>query len=194
MTPQQLPDHSEISSVFPGTLPIPLEPFRFIFSLYFYYSDYSKTISKRRQDLKCVTLRFGNTPDMVETPRSPMTVRETWMAMTVPVHSRIIVVEPLNMIFIPFVPSILPSSEIRSSTSYVVFYPVTDKGYLTRSVILHLQCPSHTLRSFIDVISPSGPRVSSHHTDEQILLLITRLDYFLRIPERDTFIVTLDKT
>ena len=36
-----------------GTLPV------HSLSLYFHYSDKSKTISKRRQELKCVALRFG---------------------------------------------------------------------------------------------------------------------------------------
>ena len=51
-------------------------------------------ISMCRQDLKRVTLRFENTPDMAETPRSPMTARETWTSVTVPVHSTNIVVKP----------------------------------------------------------------------------------------------------
>ena len=51
-------------------------------------------ISWCRQDLKFVTLRFENTPDMVETLCSPMTVRDTWKYMTTPVHSTNIVVEP----------------------------------------------------------------------------------------------------
>ena len=89
MTSKQFPDHSELTSVFPGTLPFLPELFQNLFSLYLNNSDVSKTFSKHRQDLKCVTLWFGNTPDMVETLRSPMTVREPWMTMTAPVHSRI---------------------------------------------------------------------------------------------------------
>ena len=42
--------------------------------------------------LKCVTLRFGNTPDMIETPLRSMIISGTWIPIMTPMHSTRLVV------------------------------------------------------------------------------------------------------
>jgi hypothetical protein len=44
------------------------KPFSVLSSLFSGLSNESKNISKHHQTLKCVTLRFGNTTNMIETP------------------------------------------------------------------------------------------------------------------------------
>ena len=100
--PELLPDHSEHPSDLHGTFPVPS-------SLFSGDSEYTKTISMHHRTLKCVTLRFGNTPDMVETPLRPMIISGTWMPIMTPVHSTSIlslnnqrrILFPLSLRYLP---------------------------------------------------------------------------------------------
>ena len=133
----------------------------------------------------------GNTPDITETPLQRMIISGTWMAMMTPVHSRrSFVVEPQTSILIPFAYMILAMSEIWSSVSEYLVRSRFRHYYFTRSRDLSSQWPSHKLRN-LDVISPSGPRVSLHHLEWTILYLDpspqpTSLKY-----PRHTFMTTL---
>ena len=84
--------------------------------------------------LKHVTLRFGNTPDMVETPLRPMIISGTWMAIMTLVHStNILLLNRQRRILFPLSLRYLPCPRSDRRYHYTLFNLVTDKGYLTRS-------------------------------------------------------------
>jgi hypothetical protein len=71
-----------------------------------------------------------------------------------------------------FVTSILDLSETWASLSSYLVQSRHWQGYSTRSRDIPSSWHSHALHNSMDVISPSGPRVSFHHVDEQILISI----------------------
>ena len=71
----------------PNNLRIHTEHFRFSLLFSPVILMIPKLSLMRHQTLKCVTLRFGNTADMVETPLRPMIISGTWMPIMTPVHS-----------------------------------------------------------------------------------------------------------
>ena len=100
-----------------------------------------------------------------ETPLWQMITSGTWMAIVTHVHSRrSFVVEPQTSILIPFAYTILVMSEIWSSVSEYLVRSRFRHYYFTHSRDLTSQWPSHKLRN-LDVISPSGPRVSIRHAE-----------------------------
>ena len=125
---------------------------------------------------------------MIETPLRSMINSGTWMPIMTPVHSTNKTSLNHN----------IDSYSFRYSDTYlirdlivdilhVMFNLVTDKNSSTRSRDLPSPWPSHTLGSFMDEISPSGPRVSLHYVDERIPLLTTRLNISLRLPKRHLY-------
>lgn len=132
-------------------------------------------ISEHCQTLKRVTLRFGNTPDMVEISLKPIIISGSWMPMMTHVHStRIFVVELLNIESnsLCYYDALLVRDLINDITiSCSISLPTSIT--FTHSKICHPR-DLVTRCSFMDVMSPSGPRVSLHHTEEQIPLLTHR--------------------
>ena len=108
--------------------------------------------------LKCATLWFGITPDMIETPLRSMTNSGIWKSIMSPVRSTIIFVAwTLNVEY----PLLLPYDTwlVRDLISGIS-YPIQSHyrhNTFTRSRDIASPWPSHMLASLIDATSPSGP-------------------------------------
>ena len=166
---EHLPKHSEQTSDQHGTFPISSHQ-------YSGAPGMSITISNHHRTLKRVTLRFGKyarhrrdsspTNDQqrdLNGHADPYAFQKIFCRWTVNTMS-------YSLCF-----AILAVSEIWSSVSP---YPVQSRyrhSLFTRSVIFHPR-DLVTCCAASDVISSSGPRVSLHHAEEQILLLIKRLN------------------
>jgi hypothetical protein len=121
--------------------------------------------------LKCITLRFENTPDITETPLGWMIISGTRMSIMTHVHSwRTFVVEPQTSISYSL--CFCDTCNIRDLIIGIFIHSSISLPTLPfiRSVIFN----SRDLVTCCNIgwISASGPRVSFRHVEEQILLLV----------------------
>ena len=82
-SPEHLSDSSGSTPDQHGTFPVSSHQ-------YSGASGMSITISNHHRTLKRVTLRFGNTPDMIETPLRSMISRVLWKAMLMSASAQIV--------------------------------------------------------------------------------------------------------
>jgi hypothetical protein len=86
-------------------------------------------------------------------------------------HQDMIIVWTITLSLIPVVLRYRHASEMWSSVSRYLVRSCCQQGHSTHSCLIPSPWPTHTMRNFMAVISPSGPRVSIHHADEQIPVL-----------------------
>ena len=129
-----------------------------MFSIFFLDVSY---LIKCVSCLKCVTLRFVNNADMIETPLRSIISSGVWGTVLTPAHSAINlqIAWTINTVTKSFCLAIFYLSEIRSVVSTMpcsISFP-TSTLYSFRDITF--PWPSHMLASDVNVISPRGPRV-----------------------------------